>query len=298
MSGEGSLTHSTPSKEVATSAQNVSPFFSQNEPQRDKEVEHNPNTNTRLVASIITMTKPTLVVIAPMLPGSVPMDESGTKPVISTEDQAADALDTFNHPRFRRALILKTLEANSDQISFQTPAAPEPNLARMYATVHSEGLLEFLTTAWSQWDGLGEEGRDPGASLDLGQVGAKPLIPTNTPLPRDAHQRPSKNVMGQIGYYCTDMCTPIMKSLLNELQWDSAIIQMAVDKAVVDGALAYAMPTHPGHHAAKDSFGGYCYLNQSALCAKLFQTKYGFDKVAVLDIGESSDAGLLFEEFL
>lgn len=234
------------------------------------------------------MTNSTLVVIAPMTPASISMDESGTRPVISPEDKAADALDTFNHPRFRRALILKTLEATSDQISFQIPAAPETDLMTVYANVHSEGLLHFLTTAWARWEGLGEDGRDPGASLDLGQQGTKPLIPTNTSLPRDGYQRPSKNVMGQIGYYCTDMCTPIMGPLLNELQWDSAIIQMAVDKvALGEAALTYAMPTHPGHHAAKDSFGGYCYLNQSAFCARLFQSKHGFDKVAILDIGES-----------
>jgi len=213
------------------------------------------------------------------------MDESGTRPILSPVDEAADALDTFNHPRFRRALILKALEAQkSDKISFQIPAARETHLMEAYAEVHSEGLLGFLTTVWTRWEALGEDGRDPGSSLDLGQEGTKPLIPSNTMLPRDAYQRPSKNVMGQIGYYCTDLCTPIMKTLLNELQWDSAIIQTAVDKAVVDGALAYAMPTHPGHHAAKDSFGGYCYLNQSAFCAKLFQSKHGLDKVAVLDI--------------
>ena len=62
-------------------------------------------------------------------------------------------------------------------------------------------------------------------------------------------------------------------------------MQTAVDKAI-DGPLVYAMPTHPGHHAAKDSFGGYCYLNQAAFVVRLFQSKYNLNKVAILYLGE------------
>ena len=234
------------------------------------------------------MTNPAVIVLAPIEPGSIRMDASGTIPVISPHDKAADDLDTLNKARFRRAVILKTLEAcaQSDMISFQTPPSPEQHLTKAYADIHSEGLLQFLTTAWSRWEALGEDGREPGCSLDLGQEGLKnALIPDNTPLPRDPYQRPSQNVMGQIGYYSTDKYTPIMEPLLKELQWDSAIVQTAVDKAI-DGPLVYAMPTHPGHHAAKDSFGGYCYLNQAAFAARLFQSKHNLNKIAILDIGE------------
>lgn len=231
------------------------------------------------------MSSPPVVVLAPMTPDSIPLDKSGTTPLLSEEEKSADALDTFNRPRFRRALILKTLEAQIENVAFQIPPGSERDLTKVYANVHSVGLLSFLTTVWSRWDALGEDGQDPGSSLDLGQEGTKPLIPINTPLPRDPYQRSPSNVMGEIGFYCTDMCTPIMKPLLEELQMDSAIVQAAVDKAV-DGEFVYAIPTHPGHHAAKDSFGGYCYLNQAAFAARLFQTKHKLHKVAVLDIGE------------
>jgi acetoin utilization deacetylase AcuC-like enzyme len=91
--------------------------------------------------------------------------------------------------------------------------------------------------------------------------------------------------MGQMAYYCTDAITPITETLLHELMWDSTIIQTAVEKAM-DRTLVYALPTHPGHHAAKDSFGGYCYLNQAAFAARLFQSKHKLGKIAVLDIGK------------
>jgi acetoin utilization deacetylase AcuC-like enzyme len=176
------------------------------------------------------------------------------------------------------------LEAFAEEISFQTPPPQADPLTKTYADVHSAGLLEFLTTAWSSWVEIGDGRRNPGSTFPGSQCIIKPFIPINMPLPREPFQRASKNVMGKIGYYCTDACTPIVETLLQELMWDSSIIQTAVDKAI-DGALVYAMPTHPGHHATKDCFGGYCYLNQAAFAARLFQSKHKMTKVAVLDIG-------------
>jgi acetoin utilization deacetylase AcuC-like enzyme len=231
------------------------------------------------------MTNPCVIVLAPMMPDSIRVGETDENPVLSLEEESADNLDPFNKPRLRRAIILKAFETYSEKVSFQTPPSQEDPLTKVYADIHTDGILEFLTTAWSRWEALGEHGRNPGSSINTGQSLVKPLIPINVPLPRDPYQRPSKTVMGAIGYYCSDECTPILETLLHELTWDSTVIQTAVDKSV-EGTLVYALPTHPGHHAAKDSFGGYCYLNQAALAARLFQSKHNFSKVAVLDIGE------------
>ena len=225
------------------------------------------------------------IVLAPIAPDSIFMDENGIKPAISAKETEADSLDPFNKPRLRRAIILKALEACTKEISFQTPPAQTDPLTTLYSNVHSKGLLEFLTTSWTSWVEIGDGRRNPGAEFPGSQGVIKPFIPINMPLPREPYQRASKNVMGQIGYYCTDACTPIVETLLQELMWDSSIIQTAVEKAI-DGALVYAMPTHPGHHAAKDCFGGYCYLNQAAFAARLFQSKHKLAKIAVLDIGK------------
>jgi acetoin utilization deacetylase AcuC-like enzyme len=226
-----------------------------------------------------------VVVLAPTTPDDICLDESGIKPLLSAKEEAADSLDAFNKPRLRRAIILKALEAFPDKISFQTPPAQVEPLTQIYSDVHSKGLLEFLTTSWSSWVEIGDGRRNPGSTFPCSEGDIKPFIPINVPLPRDPYQRPSKNVMGQIGYYCTDTVTPMLETLLHELTWDSTIIQTAVEKAM-DGTLVYAMPTHPGHHAAKDSFGGYCYLNQAAFAARLFQSKHKLGKIAVLDIGK------------
>ena len=42
---------------------------------------------------------------------------------------------------------------------------------------------------------------------------------------------------------------------------------------------AYALTTLPGHHTTSISYGGYCYVNHSAVAARLLRRH--FDKVAV-----------------
>mmetsp|Transcript_118835 Transcript_118835/g.242962 ORF Transcript_118835/g.242962 Transcript_118835/m.242962 type:complete len:388 (+) Transcript_118835:94-1257(+) len=118
-----------------------------------------------------------------------------------------------------------------------------------------------------------------------------PLIPCNFRLPRNFNdsvnnsnphpQRSSRNVMGKMGYYCTDTCTPIISELVEELEIDASTVSTAVGIAInystadtsdeTEGVVVYALCTHPGHHAARDSFGGYCYVNNAAMATRLLQ---------------------------
>lgn len=241
-----------------------------------------------------------LVVICRRTPDSLQMGPDGT-PIIDPTDQANDALDRFNHPRERRALILLSLQAKQDRcrITFQSPTQATDHLD-MYRAVHTSRLIDFLTTSWKQWDALGESGQDPGCTMVVPDAAAAtatistspPLIPICVPLPREPHQRPSYSVMGQVGFFCTDTCTPIFADLLQEMEWDAAVVMDAVklvsQQPSPSAVVAYAIPTHPGHHAAQDSFGGYCYVNHAALAAHLLSTNNGSTmsrrRVAVLDI--------------
>lgn len=304
-----------------------------------------------------------LLVLSKYRPEDVAWEADG-EPSMDEMEVRNDGWDQFNHPRYRRLIILKELAArqsgggsyvvtsfdrvdnagqngsgnskshgssnSSDGDEDCTNAADSnggsnENRLDAYLKVHSPGLVGFLNAAWKEWEGLGERGRDPNSSLehrrhrvdhDGGSAAAAAdasschslssaaLIPGNVPLPREAFQRPSRNVMGKMGYYCTDDCTPIFGGLLDELVSDMDIIQRAVVEAaaaappVVAGAVAadaskkddddvgpapppapppppvvYALCTHPGHHAAYDSFGGYCYVNHAALAARLLQER-------------------------
>lgn len=225
--------------------------------------------------------------------------------LLTDVEKKLDALDAFNHPRQRRSLIYSALQTrlcrqqdendeNSASIpmSFVTASscseADNNNPLQIYESVHSKGLRDFLVTAFAQWEALGEHGRDPSGFLETSvELPIPPLVPINTILPRDAvTAKPSSHVLGKIGYYCNDFVTPIFRELKAELTSDAAIVQYIAnalkddlisssssssDENTVEVVVAntyYALVLHPGHHAARDSFGGYCYTNHAAALAK------------------------------
>jgi acetoin utilization deacetylase AcuC-like enzyme len=235
-------------------------------------------------------------------------DSSFLDPVLDPAETTKDDLDQFNHPRQRRAIILGAIRNkkerynNSDYLSIRietvTPSSllengHTTNIMDVYKNVHSPNLISFLVTAWTRWVDLGER-RDPSGCHAVGttnthddsQVPA--LIPLCFPFPRDPHQIPSDNVMGQVAYYNTDTVTPIFQDLKDELLGDGSLVFQSVEYVIDAGAVAYIIPTHPGHHAARDCFGGYCYFNHAAACADLLRTKLVntklSPKVAILDI--------------
>jgi acetoin utilization deacetylase AcuC-like enzyme len=247
------------------------------------------------------MTSTPIVVVSRYTPESIAFKEEDGEPILDELAQRNDKLDDFNHPRYRRAMILKEFSKHDPTVvSFETPRQPSANL-KAYESVHSPRLVDFLATAWDRWEALGKEGQDPMCNMpslttgeteeiNLQEHVTLPLIPGNIPLPRDPYQRPSKNVMGQVGFFCTDTCTPIFAQLQDELLWDCAVVQQAVDsllKQENNTSIVYALATHPGHHAAHDSFGGYCYLNHAAFAARLLQKDHS--KVAILDVDYVSD---------
>ncbi len=93
--------------------------------------------------------------------------------------------------------------------------------------------------------------------------------------------RPPKELSIRAGYYCIDTFTPLNRR-------SHAAAERAVDcaltaaDAVLNGhPIAYALVRPPGHHAERRTFGGFCYLNSTAIAAQYLST---FGKVAILDI--------------
>jgi len=239
--------------------------------------------------------KSSLLVISPLDAHTLQVDNDG-KPVVSEAEQRLDDMDLFNHPRLRRALILQQLlkkhQEEGVDMEFHQVVVPSSSAAtsdnndwtKVYEKVHTKGLLEFLSTAWDRWDALGSEGQDPSGGRDSSSGFV--LVPNCMPLPRDPWQRPSQHVIGQMGYYCTEVGTPVYGDLVRELRVDAAAVRAAVEAAVHTHSTIYVMTTHPGHHGAADSFGGYCYVNNVAAAARQLQSTLGDDgsRVAILDV--------------
>ncbi len=134
--------------------------------------------------------------------------------------------------------------------------------------VHDAKFVEFLQTCWTEWQAEGFEGE---------------AVATTWPSRRMTRDVPPKNIDGKIGYYCLASETSI-----SEGTWEAAEagaqVALTGAKLIQDGARsAFSLCRPPGHHAAQDMFGGYCFLNNAAIAAQAMRDG-GAKRVAVLDV--------------
>jgi len=133
--------------------------------------------------------------------------------------------------------------------------------------VHDPGFVAFLASAWPEWRAAGNPGE---------------AIPDCWPARRMMQRLPT-SISGKLGYYAMAGETSI-----SEGTWEAA--QAAADVAVTGAQLlsggargAFALCRPPGHHAAKDLYGGYCFLNNAAIAAQYLRD-HGAPRVAILDV--------------
>lgn len=84
------------------------------------------------------------------------------------------------------------------------------------------------------------------------------------------------------GHYCFDSGTPLNNRTWMASSWSAACAFEAANSVLNQVTpVAYALSRPPGHHATGKTYGGYCYLNNSACAAKTLRSK---GKVATIDI--------------
>ncbi len=134
--------------------------------------------------------------------------------------------------------------------------------------VHDEAYIFFLQTAWKAW---------------VLEHGCYDALPLNWPVRTMWGDRIPEAIDGKLGYYSFDAGTPITAGT-----WDAvstaAQVALTGQRRVAQGERAvFALCRPPGHHAARNLLGGYCYLNNGAIAAQAFRDG-GADRVAVLDV--------------
>lgn len=133
--------------------------------------------------------------------------------------------------------------------------------------IHDAGYLMFLETIWDEWVKIGYNGE---------------VIPTVWPSRRVNGTRIPDFPEGKAGYYALSGETAINSGTWGAT-YTSAQVALTAYKIVADGArAAFGLCRPPGHHAAADMYGGYCFLNNAAIVAQKFLDD-GAKKVAVLD---------------
>lgn len=169
----------------------------------------------------------------------------------------------------RTDAILETLSKASAHVVPAESHSDGPFLA-----VHDEALLDYLATAWADWERAGLPD-DPGQDRVVPYVFAHAALTRSPAVPAAVWARP--------GFFAYDTMT-----LVGPGTWEAA--RAAADSALTAAELvlggasaAYACCRPPGHHACRASHGGSCYLNNAAIAAAELARRTG-GQVAVIDV--------------
>lgn len=134
--------------------------------------------------------------------------------------------------------------------------------------VHDAKYLEFLSSAWRRW--AAEVDADaPAMAISWPERGRNVIRP--------------ENIVGQLGYHSFGADCSIVDGTWEAAMAAASLAHSATNAVITGAHVAYALCRPPGHHATKDQFGGYCYLNNSAIAAQRLRDA-GNKRVAVLDV--------------
>ncbi|WP_317201225.1 histone deacetylase family protein [Janthinobacterium sp.] len=161
-----------------------------------------------------------------------------------------------------------TVLARIRAVGLGAVVGPSDFPSSLYSPVHSPRYIRFLENAWADW-------------LAVGRThDALPLIWPVRDLRADIEP---EHIDGKLGFYAMDAGVPITAGTWEAVR-SSANLALTGVRAMADGApSAFALCRPPGHHAAAEYMGGYCYLNNAAIAAQGF-IRQGAQRVAVIDV--------------
>ncbi len=162
----------------------------------------------------------------------------------------------------RMAAIRRTLDAAG---GFQVVPPGETTLDALGA-VHDPGYLDFLENAFASW-------ANPDRDVEIGIIPDTFAMRTALSLP--------ESIWRQAGYYCFETQTPIVSGTWSAAVSAARCAEWGARLLIADEKPTYVLCRPPGHHASRDLYGGYCYLNNAAIAA---HTLGESDRVAILDV--------------
>ncbi len=162
----------------------------------------------------------------------------------------------------RASRILGSLDAESFTVS-----NPEPLDKALLLEIHSERYLRFLETAHSRWRSIT---RSPIDGEAVAYIRPIPGTPWKEPV----------SVLAELGVFSNDV-DPILHGTWEAVTASAACASSAAATCLEQGH-AYAITRPPGHHAARETYGGYCYINNAAVAA--VRLRHRNERVAILDL--------------
>lgn len=154
------------------------------------------------------------------------------------------------------------------QVSLGEIVAPQSFGLDPVRRVHATEFLEFLERCWERWVAAGYPGE---------------ALPTVWPSRAMPQTRIPDQIDAMLGCYALSGETSITDGT-----WEAACasvdVALTAQAAIAAGAgSAFALCRPPGHHAASDMYGGFCFINNAAVAAQAFIDQ-GAARVSVLDV--------------
>lgn len=145
---------------------------------------------------------------------------------------------------------------------------PRPFGLQPVLRLHDPAYVDFLRGAHAEWVAIGRDGD---------------ALPLAWPIRGLRSDRIPDSLDGRLGHYSFDVSTPITDGTWVAAAEAADIALTAANCVAAGEAAAFALCRPPGHHAARDYCGGYCYLNNAALAAQYLRDR-GAKRVAILDV--------------
>ncbi|WP_374422565.1 histone deacetylase family protein [Chromobacterium sp.] len=171
-------------------------------------------------------------------------------------------------PCFEQPGRADTILARVRAMGLGPVAAPGEYDSARYARVHSARYVRFLEQAWDEWAATGR-------SHD-----ALPLIWPVRDLRSDIEP---EFIDGKLGFYAMDAGVAITAGTWRAVSASANLALTGMDALLAGESSAFALCRPPGHHAAAEYMGGYCYLNNAAIAVQSCLDG-GARRVALLDV--------------
>lgn len=168
---------------------------------------------------------------------------------------------------FERPSRLDYIHARLTEVGLGSITAPDAFGMEPILAVHDAEYVDFLHSAWDRWQAAGFQGE---------------AIASTWPARRMVQARPS-GIDGQLGYYALAAETSITQGTWRAALSSVHVALTGAERLRTGTRGCFALCRPPGHHAAKDLYGGYCFFNNAAIAAQHLRDT-GMARVAILDV--------------
>ena len=183
------------------------------------------------------------------------------------QDGKAELIDGKLQPCFEMPRRADLVLARVRDVGLGTVIAPGDHGQGPIRRVHRDNFVDFLEGAWDRWSELG---RDYDA------------LPLNWQI-RGMRNREPVSIDGKVSYFSFDAGTPITAGTWRAVTASVNVALTGVDELNKGQRAVFSLCRPPGHHAAADYYGGYCFFNNAAIAAQSLRDR-GAARVAILDV--------------